>query len=103
MGIRPIGADGQEMEKIDWYVGINPAMERFVIDQTARIGQAVRDLDPDGVFLSFTRWPGFWELWMPHHTRQDFPEYSYDRHTLDRFVRESGCPNKVNLLPRDRS
>jgi len=72
-------------------------MEKFVSHQTERIQRTVQDLEPEGVFLSFTRWPGFWELWMPHHSRQDFPDYSYDQHTLDRFERETG----VNLFTRD--
>ncbi|HAL62635.1 MAG TPA: hypothetical protein DCP08_09560 [Chloroflexi bacterium] len=95
--LRPVGSDGRPMGKIDWYVGISPSMEGFVSNKTAAIERAVRELEPDGVFLSFTRWPGFWELWMPHHTRQDFPEYSYDLHTMDRFVRETG----VNVPTRD--
>jgi len=95
--LRPVGSDGQPMERIDWYVGITPSMEKFVSHQTERIQRTVQDLEPDGVFLSFTRWPGFWELWMPHHSRQDFPDYSYDQHTLDRFERETG----VNLFTRD--
>jgi hypothetical protein len=89
--LRPIGSDGRPMEQIDWYVGIPPTMEGFVTSQTAAIERAVKALEPDGVFMSFTRWPGFWELWMPKHTRHDFPEYSYDPHTLDRFVRETGA------------
>mgnify|MGYP001112910080 CR=1 FL=1 len=88
--LRPVGSDGQPMEQIDWYIGIAPSQEEFVAHQIAAIERAVKALEPDGVFLSFTRWPGFWELWMPHHTRQDFPEYSYDLHTLDRFARETG-------------
>lgn len=89
--LRPVGSDGQPMEKIDWYIGIPPSMDGFVSQKTAAIERAVRELEPEGVFLSFTRWPGFWELWVPGRTRQNFPEYSYDLHTLDRFVRETGA------------
>lgn len=95
--LRPIGSDGRPMEKVDWYVGIAPSMDGFVAGKIASIAQAVRALEPDGVFLSFTRWPGFWERWMPHHSRQDWPEYSYDPHTLGRFTRETG----VDLPTRD--
>lgn len=94
--LRPVGSDGRPMEQIDWYVGIAPSREDYVARQVAAIERAVEALEPDGVFLSFTRWPGFWELWMPHHTRQDWPEYSYDQHTLARFARETG----VNLPTR---
>ncbi|HDQ72511.1 MAG TPA: hypothetical protein ENN19_10495 [Chloroflexi bacterium] len=95
--LRPIGSDGRPMEQIDWYVGIAPSMDGYVAKKTALVEQAVEMLEPDGVFLSFTRWPGFWELWMPHHTRRDFPEYSFDPHTLDRFTRETG----VDVPTRD--
>jgi len=95
--LRPIGSDGRPMETIDWYVGIAPSMDGYVAKKTARIERAVDALEPDGVFLSFTRWPGFWELWMPHHTRRDFPEYSFDPHTLDRFAHEAG----VDVPTRD--
>ena len=94
--LRPIGSDGRRMEKVDWYEGIAPSVKGFVAQKTAAIEAAVQALEPDGVFLSFTRWPGFWELWTPDRSRQDFPEYSYDRHTLDRFVLDTG----VNLQTR---
>jgi hypothetical protein len=94
--LRPVGSDGRRMEKVDWYEGIAPSMKELVAAKTAAIEKAVRALEPEGVFLSFTRWPGFWELWMPDRSRQDFPEYSYDRPTLDRFVRDTG----VNLQTR---
>ncbi len=95
--LHSMGADGQPIEKIDWYVGISPSMDGYVAKKTAMIERAVSALEPDGVFLSFTRWPGFWELWMPHHTRQDFPEYSFDPYTLDRFALEAG----VDVPTRD--
>lgn len=88
--LRPMGSDGSLMEQIDWYIGIAPSQEEYVAEQVDAIERAVGELQPEGVFLSFTRWPGFWELWMPHHERQDFPEYSYDAHTLRRFARETG-------------
>lgn len=94
--LRPVGSDGQPMQTVDWYEGIAPSRQGFVTQKTAAIERAVRALEPEGVFLSFTRWPGFWELWTPNRSRQDFLEYSYDRHTLDRFVRETG----VNLQNR---
>jgi uncharacterized lipoprotein YddW (UPF0748 family) len=97
--LRPVGPDGRQMEKIDWYQGIAPSMQAFVDRKVAAIEYAVRELAPEGIFLSFTRWPGFWELWMPNRTRQDFAEYSYDPHTLSRFVRETG----VNLQDRTKA
>ncbi len=91
--LRPIGSDGFPMEKFDWYIGVTPTAEDFLQEQITAIENAVRILEPDGVFMSFTRWPGFWELWTPDKTRQDFPEYSFDAHTLNRFAVE----NKIQL------
>jgi hypothetical protein len=89
-----IDAAGQRMERIDWYVGIPPTRRSHVAVKLRAIATAMRLLEPDGIHLGFMRWPGFWELWMPHHRREDFPEYSYDRETLQRFQAETGV-----LLP----
>jgi len=94
--LRPIGSDGKQMEQVDWYIGIAPSMESYVEEQIALIDTAVSELQPDGVFLSFTRWPGFWELWMPEDQRQNFPEYSFDPHTLARFTHETGIDIPVS-------
>lgn len=88
--LRAIGSDGKPMAKIDWYEGIPPSMLPHVTKKVFTIQKAVEALQPDGVFLAFMRWPNFWELWMPEHSRNDFPEYSFDSYTLDRFSRETG-------------
>ena len=100
--LRPIGSDGLPMEQIDWYIGIAPTAESFVAKQISAIEHAIRELEPEGVLISFARWPGFWELWMPDHTRHDFPEYSFDQHTLERFMQDTGT-NLPNSLPRRNS
>jgi len=88
--LRPVDASGSPMTTIDWYIGITPSRQDYVDQQVEAILNVVSKLEPDGIFLSFIRWPGFWELWMPDCTRSDFPEYSYDRHSLQRFARETG-------------
>ena len=88
--LRPIAQDGSPMDMIDWYVGITPTRQDYITRQASNIFKVVEVLEPDGIFLSFIRWPGFWELWMPHHSRVDFPEYSYDSHTIKRFMAETG-------------
>jgi hypothetical protein len=88
--LRPIGSDGHPMKMIDWYIGIAPTMREYVRQQTKLITRAVHELEPDGVFLSFTRWPGFWELWTPEYQRGDFPEYSYDPISLGQFWVDTG-------------
>jgi hypothetical protein len=88
--LRPIDNAGRSMPLMDWYIGVTPSREDYVERQAEALSVVVEKLAPDGIFLSFIRWPGFWELWMPHHSRSDFPEYSYDRHSLERFGRETG-------------
>ena len=87
---RPIGSDGLPMEMIDWYIGIPPSIQQFVQNQVVQIKKAVKELQPDGIFLSFTRWPGFWELWMPENRQTDFPEYSFDPQTMRLFEKDTG-------------
>jgi len=94
--LRPIDGVGSPMPMIDWYVGISPSREDYVERQAEALSRVVEKLEPDGIFLSFIRWPGFWELWMPHHSRLDFPEYSYDLHSLTRFRKETGIQLEVN-------
>jgi hypothetical protein len=85
-----IGSDGLAMPTIDWYVGIPPTKQGHVANKIRAIERAVRALEPDGIHLGFTRWPGFWELWLPHHQRHDFPEYSFDRESLEQFSAATG-------------
>ena len=89
-GLRAVGNDGKPMEKIDWYEAIPPSMQTHVDRKIDAIKKAVAALQPDGLFLAFMRWPNFWELWMPTSSRYDFPEYSFDTQTLQRFSRETG-------------
>jgi len=88
--LRPIDASGSPMSMVDWYVGVTPTRDDYVARQVEALTRVVGELAPDGIFLSFIRWPGFWELWMPHNSRMDFPEYSFDVHSLERFSQETG-------------
>src|SRR5260221_1165351 len=83
-------ASGKRMESIDWYVGIPPTRRAHVALKLRAIETAMRVLEPDGIHLGFMRSPGFWELWMPYHRSEDFPEYSYDRQTLELFQSHNG-------------
>ena len=85
----PIDKDGRATPKQDWYVGLIPSRQDHVARKVAAIERAVRELQPDGVFLAFMRWPGFWETWTPGRMRQDLPEFSYDEHSLKRFAAET--------------
>ncbi|MFC1936487.1 hypothetical protein ACFLYP_02340 [Chloroflexota bacterium] len=83
--LRPVGSDGEPMEMVDWYIGIAPAQEVFVKQRVDQIVNAVKALEPKGVFLSFMRWPGFWELWKPESAKLEFPEYCFSAHVLGKF------------------
>lgn len=89
--LRPVGGDGRPMPLVDWYVGLLPGHAGWLERQCERVTQAVDELQPDGLFLSFCRWPGFWELWTPQHQRSETAEYSYDAASLQRFVGATGC------------
>ena len=88
--LRPINEYGGPMEKIDWYVGLCPGREDLLEQRAASIGKAVEVLNPDGVFLVFIRFPGFWELWGPEASRSDFHEYCFCKNCLGRFQEERG-------------
>lgn len=88
--LNAVDALGRPQQWIDWYIGIPPVRAGHVARKIARIEAAVRALEPDGIHLGFMRWPGFWELWMPHHRRSDFPDYSYDALTLLAFEQATG-------------
>ncbi len=60
---RPINALGEPDRGFDWYTGICPTSERYITWKIDRIRRVVEELQPDGYFLQFTRFPGFWENW----------------------------------------
>lgn len=88
--LRPIDECGEPMQKIDWYVGLCPSHEDFLKQRMASICNAVEILKPDGVFLAFIRFPGFWELWVRDASRSDFREYCFCKNCLERFQEERG-------------
>lgn len=92
----PIDESGKRAETIDWYLGACPNNPEYLEDKIGQLEEAVAELRPDGVFLGFTRFPGFWELWLPHKSRWDFPEYCFCSRCLDRFQREANV-----LLPAE--
>ena len=64
---RPVDAHGALSQGFDWYLGACPTHAGFLEEKVARIRRVVRELRPDGYFLSFTRFPGFWENWVPDY------------------------------------
>lgn len=86
--VRPVDAQGHTMERYGWYVGLCPTSDEYVGERAAVIEEVVSTLQPDGIFLAFIRFPGFWELWMPETTRAEIPEYCFCERCLSRFSAE---------------
>jgi len=80
-GSRPVGPDGRELQKIDWYAGLNPANESIRRRKLAEFRELLEAGNLDGVWLDFIRWPGRWEESSPQ-----FLETSFDRETLLKFA-----------------
>jgi hypothetical protein len=61
---RPVDANGTSDTGFDWYLGVCPTHDGFLVAKIDRLQRVVAELEPDGLFLSFTRYPGFWENWV---------------------------------------
>jgi hypothetical protein len=88
--LRPVGSDGRVFTPSGWYVGICPSDPAYLARKAERIAEVVDRFEPDGVFVSFVRFPGFWELWMPETSRAEIVEYCFCDRCLDRFQAETG-------------
>jgi hypothetical protein len=86
---RPIDAEGNPDRGFDWYLGICPTHEGYLAAKTERLRQVVQQLEPDGMFLSFTRYPGFWENWVPGYRFSTADRFCFCPRCLDRFSREA--------------
>jgi hypothetical protein len=81
----PIDQFGRKAQTEDWYIGMPPDRQDNIRHKRELLVRAVRALEPDGVHLGFTRWPGFWETWLPDVDRAAKPEYCFSPETLTRF------------------
>jgi hypothetical protein len=88
--LRPVDAAGHVMERFGWYVGLCPSSTDYLTERAAVMEEVVATLEPDGVFLSFIRFPGFWELWMPETPREAIAEYCFCDRCLARFSETTG-------------
>ena len=87
---RPVGSDGRVFTPFGWYVGICPSDPVYLARKAERIAEVVERFDPDGIFVSFIRFPGFWELWMPETRRADIVEYCFCARCLALFQDQTG-------------
>ena len=77
----------------DWYLGVCPTHEGYLAAKIDRLRRVAAELEPDGLFLSFTRYPGFWENWVP----------GYAFTNADRFCFCPRCRARFARGPRDRA
>ena len=90
---RPVDQYGLGAKKIDWYVGICPSCESYWEERKSQIIRATEELQPDGVFLGFIRFPGFWELWLPQTERAEWPEFCFCSRCRKKFAEDMDIEN----------
>ena len=87
---RPIDATGAPSTGFDWYLGVCPTHEGYLETKIARLVRVVEELEPDGLFLSFTRFPGFWENWVPDHVFTRSDQFCFCERCRRGFTAENG-------------
>ncbi|HET7208479.1 MAG TPA: hypothetical protein VFI95_18025 [Terriglobales bacterium] len=80
-------------------VMISPAREDFRRIKRERIRAAIERLKPDGVTLDYFRYFIYWEGVDPKTGPLNFPAFSFDRASVEDFVRATGLPLKPDLPP----
>lgn len=88
--LRPVSATGKVFEPFTWYYGICPSAPDYLERKAERFAEAVGRTQPDGVFLSFLRFPAFWELWLPETSRSDIEEYCFCDRCTGLFEERTG-------------
>jgi hypothetical protein len=88
--LRPVDAHGRIMRPFGWYVGLCPTSAEYLAGKAALLEEVVTSLDADGLFLSFIRFPNFWELWMPETSRAEIDEYCFCPRCLALFADATG-------------
>lgn len=88
--LRPVGDDGAPMEMFDWYLGVSPHDRDYLARRVELMEEVVATHEPDGVFLSFIRFPGFWEGWTPRVPRAEIRDFGFAAGSLRRFAEDTG-------------
>jgi hypothetical protein len=94
---RPIDANGNPDAGFDWYLGVCPTHEGYLEAKIDRLRKVVGELEPDGLFLSFTRYPGFWENWIPGYIFTNADRFCFCRRCRNQFSRDL----EVDLAPEN--
>ena len=100
--LRPVSATGAVFEPFTWYYGICPSSSDYLNRKLERFQEAVATTRSDGVFLSFLRFPAFWEMWLPGMTRADIAEYCFCDRCTGLFEQRSGVSLPSTLPERGR-
>jgi hypothetical protein len=94
---RPVDANGTPHVGFDWYLGVCPTHDGYLAAKIDRLQRVVAELEPDGLFLSFTRYPGFWENWVPRYTFTNTDRFCFCPRCRARFCEDLG----IELPPGD--
>jgi hypothetical protein len=86
----PIDADGAPEAGFDWYLGVCPPDDAYLAWKIDRVRRVVDELRPDGFFLSFTRFPGFWENWTPDYRFTNADRFCFCPRCRARFAETTG-------------
>ena len=108
--LRPIDASGARMEPFAWYVGLCPSSPAYLAERAAVMEEVASTLQPDGVFVSFIRYPrllGAVDAGDDAIARSS--EYCFCDRCLDRFqcgdrdrpCRTGPCLNKRRVLQHE--
>ena len=100
--LRPVSDTGQVFEPFTWYYGLCPSSPDYLARKAQRFAEAVTATRPDGVFLSFIRFPNFWEMWLPETSRADIAEYCFCDRCTGQFEDWSGEQLPAGIRERAR-
>lgn len=88
--LRPIDRFGRPMQQDGWYVGLCPTSSEYLALAEERAEQITTRFRPDGFFVSFIRFPGFWATWGLDTRREDILEYCFCERCLATFTEATG-------------
>ena len=96
---RPVDARGAPDDGFDWYTGICPTHDGYLDEKMAKLARVVAELSPDGLFLQFIRFPGFWEnwTWSPDYLFSDTDRFCFCERCRSRFADAL----RISKLPGD--
>lgn len=97
---RPIDGNGNPAQMVDWYIGICPTHETYLDEKMGKLERVAEELAPDGLFLQFIRYPGFWEnwTWSPDYAFTNADRFCFCDRCRSRFAGEQGIALPVGSV-----